>query len=157
MSEQETARPLLTPGEILQFPADEGLVLVSGVAPIRAQKLQYYADRNFLARRLPAPMLASGGYADTPPLRAHDWSSEARATHPKLDKAWLEKTTGEEDPPRTLQIARTKAKLKTHLVHDLPLFADFETEAEAAPQTDVGCSLGDEDDTIVQFPGGVRV
>ena len=49
------------------------------------------------------------------------------------------------------------AKPKTRPVHDLPLFADFETEAEAAPQTDVGRSLGDDDDTIVQFPGGVRI
>ena len=155
VSEQETARPLLTPGEILQLPADEGLLLVSGVAPIRTQKLQYYADRNFLARRLPAPTLTPGGYADTPPIRAHDWPSEPRATHPKLDTSWSDMVTGEEDPPRTRQITRTKAK-PTQL-HDLPLFADHPIEAEAAPQADVGRSLGDNDDTIVQFPGGVRV
>ncbi|MBN9262550.1 MAG: IncP-type conjugal transfer protein TraG, partial [Hyphomicrobium sp.] len=155
VSEQETARPLLTPGEILQLPANDALVLVSGVAPIRAHKLQYYADRNFLARRLPAPTLISGGYADTPPSRAHDWPSEVRPTHPKLDKSWSEMVTGEEDPPRTRQIARTKAK--STQVSDLPLFADLETEAKAAPQADVGPSLGDDDDTIVQFPGGVRV
>ncbi len=157
VSEQETARPLLTPGEILQLPADEGLVLVSGVAPIRAQKLQYYADRNFLARRLPAPTLASVGYADRPRIRAHDWSIEARPTHPKLDKSWSQTATGEEDPPRALQIARAKAKPKARQVHDLPLFADLPIETKAAPQTDVGRSLGDDDDTIVQFPGGVRI
>ena len=155
VSEQETARPLLTPGEILQLPADEGLLLVSGVAPIRAQKLQYYADRNFLARRLPPPTLTSGGYADTPPIRTHDWPSEPRTTHPKLDTSWSEMVTGEEDPPRTRQI--TRAKAKPTQIHDLPLFADRPIEAEAAPQTEVGTSLGDDDDTIVQFPGGVRV
>ncbi|MGE0768113.1 MAG: type IV secretory system conjugative DNA transfer family protein, partial [Hyphomicrobiaceae bacterium] len=150
-----TARPLLTPGEILQLPADEGLLLVSGVAPIRAQKLQYFTDRNFIARRLPPPTLASGGYADTPLIRAHDWPSEPRATHPKLDTSWSEMVTGEEDPPRTRQITRMKSK-STQL-HDLPLFADRPIEAEAAPQIEVGRSLGDDDDTIVQFPGGVRV
>jgi type IV secretion system protein VirD4 len=127
------------------------------VAPIRAQKLQYYADRNFLARRLPAPTLASDGYADTPPIRAHDWPSEPRATHPKLDKSWAGMGTGEGDQPRTRQIARAKAKSTPTPVSDLPLFADLETEAKAAPQADVGPSLGDDDDTIVQFPGGVRI
>jgi type IV secretion system protein VirD4 len=155
VSEQETARPLLTPGEILQLPADEGLLLVSGVAPIRTQKLQYYADRNFLARRLPPPTLKSGGYADTPPIRTHDWPSETRTTHPKLDTSWSEMVTGEEDPPRTRQI--TRAKAKPTQIHDLPLFADRPIEAEAAPQTEIGTSLGDDDDTIVRFPGGVRV
>ena len=63
--------------------------------------------------------------------------------------------SGEEDPPRTRQIARTKTK--STQISDLPLFADLATEVKAAPQTDVGPSLGDDDDTIVQFPGGVRV
>ncbi|MGE3702617.1 MAG: type IV secretory system conjugative DNA transfer family protein, partial [Hyphomicrobiaceae bacterium] len=152
-----TARPLLTPGEILQLPADEGLLLVSGVAPIRAQKLQYFTDRNFVARRLPPPTLASGGYADAPPIRAHDWPSEARTTHPSLDTSWSEMVTGEEDTPRTRQISRTKTKTHPRQLNDLPLFADLPIEAEAAPQADVSRSLGDNDDTIVQFPGGVRV
>ncbi|MCL4765428.1 MAG: IncP-type conjugal transfer protein TraG [Hyphomicrobiaceae bacterium] len=154
LSEQETARPLLTPGEILQLPAKDALVLVSGLAPIRAQKLQYYSDRNFLARRAAPPVLASGGYADAPPARAHDWSGEARTTHPELDKSWSEMVIGAEDPPRTRQI--TPAKSKPRQLHDLPLFADRPIEAESAPRADAGRSLGD-DDTIVQFPGGVRV
>ena len=62
MSEQETPRPLLTAGEVLQLRADEALVLVSGLPPIRARKLKYYADRNFLDRRLPAPALRRGCY-----------------------------------------------------------------------------------------------
>ena len=100
-------------------------------------------------------MLASGAYADVPPIRAHDWPSDPRTTHPKLDKSWSEMVTGDEDPPRTRQIARTKTKPSQ--LHDLPLFADRPIEAEAAPQAEVGRSLGDDDDTIVQFPGGVRV
>ena len=44
-------------------PADDALVLVSGTPPIRASKLQYYADRNFLARCLPPPPLSRGRYA----------------------------------------------------------------------------------------------
>ena len=35
---QETARPLLTPGEVMQLPPDDAVVMVSGHAPIRARK-----------------------------------------------------------------------------------------------------------------------
>ncbi|MFF6703132.1 type IV secretory system conjugative DNA transfer family protein, partial [Pseudomonas aeruginosa] len=34
VSRQETARPLLTPGEVMQLPPDEAVVMVSSVAPI---------------------------------------------------------------------------------------------------------------------------
>lgn len=36
VSRQETARPLLTPGEVMQLPPDQAIVLVSGLTPIRA-------------------------------------------------------------------------------------------------------------------------
>ncbi len=55
VSRQETARPLLTPGEIMQLPPTDELVLVSGLAPIRAKKARYYADRQLAARVLPPP------------------------------------------------------------------------------------------------------
>ncbi|HBI18553.1 MAG TPA: conjugal transfer protein TraG, partial [Brevundimonas sp.] len=42
VSRQETARPLLTPGEVMQLPVDEALVLAAGCAPIRARKVRYY-------------------------------------------------------------------------------------------------------------------
>ena len=61
VSRQETARPLLTPGEVMQLPPDDAVVMVSGHAPIRARKLRYYQDRNFLVRVLPAPVLAGAG------------------------------------------------------------------------------------------------
>ena len=44
VSRQETARPLLTPGEVMQLPPDDELVLVSGVPPIRAKKARYFED-----------------------------------------------------------------------------------------------------------------
>src|SRR3546814_12319149 len=74
VSRQETARPLLTPGEVMQLPPDEAVVMVSSVAPIKARKLRYYADSNFKQRVLPPPTLADGRYADAPPLRPDDWS-----------------------------------------------------------------------------------
>jgi type IV secretion system protein VirD4 len=77
VSRQETARPLLTPGEIMQLPPDDEIVMVSGHPPIRATKIRYYRDSNFTPRILPPPLLTSGGYVDVPPSRADDWSQLA--------------------------------------------------------------------------------
>lgn len=77
VSRQETARPLLTPGEVMQLPPDDAVVMVSSVAPIRAKKLRYYADANFKNRVLPPPALVAGRYADAPPARPDDWSGLA--------------------------------------------------------------------------------
>lgn len=84
VSRQETARPLLTPGEIMQLPASDEIVMVSGLAPIRAKKLQYYKDSNFTARVLAAPLLGDGIYADRPSRRDHDWSGLAGRTDMRL-------------------------------------------------------------------------
>jgi type IV secretion system protein VirD4 len=75
VSRQESARALLTPGEVMQLPPHEEIVMVSGHAPVRAQKLRYFEDRNFVARVLPAPALSQDHYADRPAARSDDWSN----------------------------------------------------------------------------------
>jgi type IV secretion system protein VirD4 len=70
VSRQETARQLLTPGEIMQLPPDDEIVMVSGVHPLRAKKARYYKDKRFTERLLPAPV--SGSDARAP--RDDDWS-----------------------------------------------------------------------------------
>ena len=52
---QETARPLLTPGEVMQLPPNEEIVMVSGGAPVRAKKARYYEDARLQERILPPP------------------------------------------------------------------------------------------------------
>lgn len=74
VSMQSSPRPLLTPGEVMQLPPDQEIVMVAGFPPIRAQKLRYFEDRNFLPRLLPPPVLAEGGYVDRPALRPDDWT-----------------------------------------------------------------------------------
>ena len=59
VSRQETARPLLTPGEVMQLPHEDELVLVSGCQPIRAKKARYYEDAELKARILQPPELSS--------------------------------------------------------------------------------------------------
>jgi type IV secretion system protein VirD4 len=90
ISEQETPRALLTPGEVLQLPQNDALVQISGVPPIRARKLRYYADGNFLQRRLPAPRVGTAGFAAALPPRANDWLGQKRSVHERLEKAWSE-------------------------------------------------------------------
>ena len=87
VSRQETARPLLTPGEVMQLPASDELVMVSGLAPIRATKLRYFEDRNFSERVLPAPVLGAGIYADRPRQRSNDWGRFARLPDVRLAHA----------------------------------------------------------------------
>jgi type IV secretion system protein VirD4 len=74
VSRQESARPLLTLGEVMQLPANEEIVMVSGQPPIRARKLRYFEDGNFTSRILPAPTLRANGYADRPAAKADDWA-----------------------------------------------------------------------------------
>lgn len=57
VSRQETARPLLTPGEIMQLPPTDEIVMVAGVLPIRAAKARYYADARFQERVMSPPDL----------------------------------------------------------------------------------------------------
>ena len=77
VSRQETSRPLLTPGEVMQLPPTDELVLVSGLPPVRATKLRYFADRNFRGRVLDPPSLAATGYGDRPPARGDDWTGRS--------------------------------------------------------------------------------
>src|SRR5487761_2277389 len=75
VSRQETARPLLTPGEAMQLPPDDELVLISGCPPIRAKKARYYDDPRLQARILPPPDLNRAEIQSnaTPPREADDW------------------------------------------------------------------------------------
>ena len=91
VSRQETARPLLTPGEVMQLPPDDELVLVSGVDPIRAKKARYYEDRRLKTRVLPAPK---------PPVCATPGSSRSCPTDD-----WSQLPL-----PASLEIATTAAK-----------------------------------------------
>jgi type IV secretion system protein VirD4 len=70
VSRQETARPLLTPGEIMQLSPGDELVLVSGVPPIRAKKARYYEDPRLTERVLPPPLVGNGSGV----AASDDWS-----------------------------------------------------------------------------------
>ncbi len=55
-SEQESPRPLLTPGEVGQLSADSAIVMVGGMPPYLGKKVMYYQDPRFKERAwLPTP------------------------------------------------------------------------------------------------------
>ena len=70
VSRSETARALLTPGEVMQLPPTDEIVMVSGTPPIRAKKVRYFEDHRFLERVLPPPEPAHATSANH-----DDWSA----------------------------------------------------------------------------------
>ena len=71
VSRQETARPLLTPGEVMQLPPSDEIVMIAGAPPIRAKKARYFEDQRFRERILPPPEVAERVAATRP----DDWSA----------------------------------------------------------------------------------
>ena len=84
VSRQETARQLITPGEIMQLPSNEELILLSGFSPIKAQKVRYYADKNFTGRVLTPPQLAPDSNGDLPPSSPCVWGQQTRPVDDRL-------------------------------------------------------------------------
>jgi type IV secretion system protein VirD4 len=76
VSRQETARPLMTPGEIMQLPPTDEIVMVAGTPPIRATKARYYEDARFKERILTPPDPAADPAAQP---SSDDWSSRVVA------------------------------------------------------------------------------
>ncbi|MFE3839211.1 conjugal transfer protein TraG [Pseudogemmobacter sonorensis] len=73
VSRQETARPLMTAGEVMQLPPSDEIVMVAGTPPIRATKARYFEDARFQERILTPPDPASASTAPGP--SSDDWSS----------------------------------------------------------------------------------
>jgi type IV secretion system protein VirD4 len=89
ISRQETARPLLTPGEIMQLPPDDEIVMISGSAPVRAKKVRYYEDPELAGRILSTPpsphQKAVVQPPDPPPARQDTWDGAIAAPRAVAD------------------------------------------------------------------------
>ncbi|MEW6121690.1 MAG: conjugal transfer protein TraG [Pseudomonadota bacterium] len=93
VSRSETARPLLTPGEVMQLPPTDEIVMVAGTPPIRAKKARYYEDKRFHERILPPPLMASPAGQ-----RADDWTAMPLPAPSQLGLLAQPSATGDEDP-----------------------------------------------------------
>ena len=133
VSRSETARQLLTPGEIMQLPPSDEIVMVAGIPPIRAKKARYYEDARFRERLLSPPELKR---PDKP--RPDDWTSlpiparpEARDAQP-ADLSDDEDTT---DSERRLQpeLSRAKpAEKKEPIANEFEIELPDDTDEDAA-------------------------
>ena len=79
ISRSDTARPLLTPGEVMQLPPTDEIVMVAGTAPIRAKKARYYEDERFQERVLAPPALTKPASA-----QSDDWSTRPLPPRPEI-------------------------------------------------------------------------
>lgn len=59
VSNHFTARPLLTPGEVMELPPEEAILLLGGSAPTLCRKIRYYQDANFTSLLTDPPALES--------------------------------------------------------------------------------------------------
>jgi type IV secretion system protein VirD4 len=126
VSRQETSRPLLTPGEVMQLSPNEAIVMISGVHPVRASKVRYYEDAQ-LNRRILKPSRASPVNLVA---QADDWSGR-RQVPPSVEL--LAKVQGRtRDPNGGL---RREPELPQH--EDVVIRAPLaENEFDATPDGD---------------------
>jgi len=132
VSRSETARPLLTPGEIMQLPPSDEIVMVAGLAPIRAKKARYYEDTRLRERLLPPPDLAASEHP-----RADDWTSLPVLTRPKIAKKKPAKARKDDDPTESEsrqqpELSRTKPIEMKAPVLDEFTFGDTHDQDEDA-------------------------
>ncbi|NTG28729.1 conjugal transfer protein TraG [Agrobacterium rhizogenes] len=93
VSRSETARPLLTPGEIMQLPPADEIVMVAGTPPIRAKKARYYEDERFQERVLQPPALTRPTTA-----RPDDWSTRPIPASPQITELSPAEQAEDDDP-----------------------------------------------------------
>ena len=93
VSRSETARQLLTPGEIMQLPPSDEIVMVAGTPPIRAKKARYYEDARFQERILAPPPLVKPKVG-----RPDAWSVLPLPPSP-LDDTTSQAPDGDDDDP----------------------------------------------------------
>ncbi len=134
VSRQETARQLLTPGEIMQLPPTDEIVMVAGTPPIRAKKARYYEDASFKERVLPPPELARSREASL-----DDWSQLPILAHSEATQASGMLQQDDSDPTgsgRRLQAELNRAQA-------VEKAAPIENEFEMEPDDDA-----DDDDAV---------
>jgi len=144
VSRQETARPLLTPGEVMQLPPDDELVLIAGCSPIRAKKARYFEDERFRERLMPPAKL---GCVAEPRGRRNDWSG----LHPVTSKPKEVRTT---DSPQSGNSADDHANSGIRREPELP--EHEEVAPEPAPAKAEFEFIDEEPDDEVQRATALR-
>jgi type IV secretion system protein VirD4 len=125
VSRSETARPLLTPGEIMQLPPSDEIVMVAGTPPIRAKKARYYEDIRFKERLLPPPALATPKQG-----RPDDWTSLRPPPRPQLVEAKPVEAAQDEDPTESERRHQPELNRVQPVEKTPPIENEFEIDAD---------------------------
>ena len=133
VSRSETARPLLTPGEVMQLPSTDEIVMIAGTPPIRAKKARYYEDERFKERLLPPPVLTAPKQA-----QADDWTALPLPPRPKL--AEVKPAPGSQDDDPTESERRQQPELNR--------VSPIEQKASAENEFEIGVVDDDEDNAV---------
>ena len=132
VSRSETARQLLTPGEIMQLPPTDEIVMVAGTPPIRAKKARYYEDKRFSERILPPPEPASAVQR-----QSNDWSNLPLPEGSDVSQQTSEFVADDEDPtgserrhqPELSRVEPDEEKLPSENEFEIDLIDDAEDAA----------------------------
>ena len=108
VSRQEVPRPLLTPGEVMQLPASDALVLTGGSPPIRARKVRYFNEPAFKSRLRPKVLFSP----PTGPGIATPWDGLIAPTQPQRPRRPPSQPRGQparpRSPPAAAEMMRTR-------------------------------------------------
>ncbi|RUV15386.1 conjugal transfer protein TraG, partial [Mesorhizobium sp. M1A.F.Ca.IN.022.04.1.1] len=129
VSRQETARQLLTPGEIMQLPPADEIVMVAGVPPVRAKKARYYDDVRFRERILPPPELTR-----SEETRPDDWSCLPILVQPGMAEGFGMPPPGDDDPTES----ERRQQPELNRVRPVEKAAPIDNEFELDPADDDG-------------------
>lgn len=125
VSRSETARQLLTPGEIMQLPPTDEIVMVAGTPPIRAKKARYFEDIRFKERILPPPKLERPAEG-----RPDDWSKLPTPARAEASDATAPPISPDDDDDPTESERRHQPELNrvTPIEKKTPIDNEFEIE-----------------------------
>lgn len=123
VSRSETARQLLTPGEIMQLPPTDEIVMVAGTPPIRAKKARYYEDIRFKERILPPPKLERPAEG-----RPDDWSKLPTPARPGASDAAAPPIGPDDDPTESERRHQPELNRVTPIEKKTPIDNEFEIE-----------------------------
>ena len=125
VSRSETARPLLTPGEVMQLPPSDEIVMVAGTPPIRAKKARYYEDARFKERILPPPSLAISKQ-----VRPDDWTMLPLPQRPQIVEASQAAPTADDDPTESERRQQPELNRVKPVEKPMPIDNPFEIDAD---------------------------
>nr|WP_311538853.1 conjugal transfer protein TraG [uncultured Bradyrhizobium sp.] len=125
VSRSETARPLLTPGEVMQLASTDEIVMVAGTPPIRAKKARYYEDARFKERILPPPALAAPKQT-----RPDDWTTLPLPPRPQIAVVSQTAQTGDDDPTESERRQQPELNRVKPVENKVPIDNPFEIDAD---------------------------